>query len=183
MKAGDIETYMQLNYDTRIMRKGGAYYLYAPELQIIVKAKTLNSANTQFERQKRALLEKYFEVGHQDRIPLPVAERARRERFWTQMAPFLLKTAIVSFVAVFLVVAATVSFTHTLERAPDMLGQSLYKKFTDGIENAAKREMTPERAAKLHADMREAVSKLKPFTDDLAPLFGCPDPLAARKGR
>jgi hypothetical protein len=174
MKTGDVDTYMQLNYDTRIVRKGGAYYLYAPELQIIAKANSLNSAHTQFERQKRALLERYFEMGHQDRIPLPVAERAKRERFWAQMAPFLLKTAIVSFVAVFLVVAAAVSFTHTLGRGADTIGQSLYKKFTDEIRNAAKREITPEKAAKLHADIRGAVSYLKPFTDDLAPLFGCP---------
>ena len=50
-------------------------------------------------------------------------------------------------------------------------GRAAIASFTKGLESFSKKEITPEKEKKIRLALRASIPKLKPYVDELRPLF------------
>jgi len=166
MDEKSVDYYMELAYDIALTRKDGRYILFIAELHLVVQDGDLNEAYRQLESEKRGLFEKHRETGNLESIPLPKHEVQRRE-LAASLTPFLIKASVVALIVIGLVVGAGVAVTYTLENTTRYMAQNFIRSID--------KSLTPEREQKIRLALRNAVPRLKPFAEELAPLFGCQD--------
>ena len=91
------------------------------------------------------------------------------------LMPFFIKSATVALVGVILIVAANVSLTYTLReparKAGLKFGRATVKTFIAGINDFSEKELTPAREEEIRLALRNSIPKLKPYVDELRPLF------------
>ena len=163
MTTENLDRYLQLNYEVKVIKQEENFFLFIPDLQIIIQDTDLNRAHSKLENAKRHLIQQYFDLGREQAIPLP-SEVLKKRQFLSKMTPFLLKMSVFTLVALLLIVTANISFTYILEETPKMLA----KKAFQVLETY---ELTPESAEKYHRGLQTIVRKWKPFTNELIPLF------------
>ena len=174
MDEKSVDYYMELAYDIALTRKDGRYILFIAELHLVVQDGDLNEAYRQLESEKRGLFEKHRETGNLESIPLPKHEVQRRE-LAASLTPFLIKASVVALIVIGLVVGAGVAVTYTLENTPRNVGQKATRYMAQNFFRSIDKSLTPEREQKIRLALRNAVPRLKPFAEELAPLFGCQD--------
>ncbi len=90
------------------------------------------------------------------------------------LMPFFIKSAVIAVVGAFLLAVAAVSFSYsihgTAKTAGQKAGRAVLSSFTEGLEGAFK-NTTPEREEKIKTALRNAASYLKPYVQELKPLF------------
>jgi len=92
------------------------------------------------------------------------------------LSSFILKTAVVTFAFVFVLFAANIMFTYTLASIPKDVVKKVVRLgldyTTSTIHKAAKGEVvTKARREQIQQTVRDVVVILKPFSDELKPLF------------
>ena len=178
MAAPSLDSLMKRKYVTLVHQDDGKYFLEIPEVQLVVEGDSLDEAHGRLEAAKRETFERFIKIGRAKRIPLPGAEQRRRE-LKDALTPFFIKAAVVAFIGVILIIAANVSVLYTIQDAPRHIGQkaghAALRELARSFEKAAKKEQTPEREKRLRLAIRDAIPNLKPYVDELAPLFNCPD--------
>lgn len=172
--AKNLDHFMALDYEITIREHGGRVYARATELNLISEGGDAAAAYENLKRMKQELFERFIAIGRQNQIPLP-ARDAERRIFFSQVKPFLFKSAVVALVAGLLIVAANVSITYTIRESPrhlaQVVGRYMLTTFAGSLEKFAEKEMSPDREARLHRALRMTAARLKPFAPDLAPLF------------
>ncbi len=157
-------------YVAEIHRRDGHYVLVVPELGLAARHPDLAEAYQEIERRKDEVFAHYSELGLSDRLSLPQGQKLRRE-----LTPFLIKAAAVAFVGAFLFVTASVSFTYALREplrhAAQRTARAALNQTITGLKEFAARDLNAQREAELVAAIREAVPRLRPYADELRPLF------------
>ena len=174
MDEKSVDYYMNLPYDIALTKKDGRFILFISELHLIVQDEDLNEAYRQLEGERRSLFEKHFETGNHESIPLPGRVVQRRE-LAAKLTPFLIKASVVALIVIGLVVGAGVAVTYTLENTPRNVGQKATRYMARNFIRSIDKSLTPEREKKIRLALRQAVPRLKPLAEELAPLFGCPN--------
>jgi len=169
-----LDEYMERDYEITIRRIEGKYYARAHGLELVASGSTVTEAYDVLRATMREHFSTYIEMGDASRIPLPCADQERSDLL-RGMKPFFLKTAIVALVGVLFVVTANVSVIYTLRETPKHLaqtaGRAFIHRFVNNLDKFAREGITPAREEKIHQALRNAVPRLKPYMDDLAPLF------------
>lgn len=167
-----IETLMKRSYSVELTESDGRYWMEIAELHLLVEGTSAGEAFDKLDAEKRRLFERYVASGKAAKIPMPGAERERRELNRT-LKPFLIKASVAAFIGVMLVVAANVSVFYLLETAPKSVAKKAGRAAIQNLQHFAAEEMTPDKQQKLRLAMRDAVAKLQPYSAELAPLFPC----------
>ena len=179
MPSRSLEFYLSLSYNVHITKKGEQFYLYIPELPIVVQDTDLTRGHARLEEAKDSLLKQYHELGREHAIPLP-AETIEGHRLVKAMLPFVLKVAVVCLAVVLMIVTINVSVIYILQEGSEAVVKSAGRKVNRTFLNLADKGLNPETAARYHRDLRAIVRILKPFAEDLRPLFAW-DSQAPRK--
>jgi len=165
-----LENLQGRDYVVEARRRGGMYYLNIQELGVFASAETYVDAFAELEERKTRYFEHHISCGTISDISLPREARQKQE-----LRPFFIKATVVALVGVFLFSAASISFTYALREPVRKLGQrtgkATIKQFTGGVKEFVSKEITPEKEEKIRLAIREAIPKLKPYMEELRPLF------------
>lgn len=176
-----IDELMKRDYRTEIRAADGKVLVSLPELGLMAEAAGADAALAGLEAKKRAHFEAFAAADSISAIPMPASPaEARRD---APLKVFVAKAAIVTFFAVFFVFAANIMFTYTLGAVPleyakkvsriglDKGSAVLHQLAEGGVVTGARRQQ-------LQQAVRDAVTVLKPFAAELAPLMP-PAPVCA----
>ncbi len=171
-----------LGFQAVLSERNGKYYLRIPELSIVVSDTDIRSALDRLAAEKQAIFERAKEAGVLDELPRP------RQSSWRRAAPpavgwglgpFLLKMVIVTIaiVGTALPLARSVKSGIREAVAEATSGLAGEREFWTSLENSLyeaadpSHELSPEQMEKLIASLRVMVNRIKPFSDELWPLF------------
>jgi len=143
-------------------------------LNLVVSSEDVAGGFEKLDRARRELFEHHEALGRIDGLSPPRRQTERTE-LKRQLIPFFIKTAAVALVGALLIAAANISIIYTLQTAPQHLAlyanRVFIRNFANEFERIHSREMTPEREAKIREAIRRAVPILKPYAQELRPLF------------
>ena len=170
----NLEKILARDYEIVVRNVNGVFYARANGVQLVGTGATLMAAHANLLDEMRTHFQSYIDMGEVNGIPLPHLDQERR-LIAHSMKPFLLKAVIVAFIGALLIVTANLSVIYTLRETPKHLaqtaGRAFIHRFINKLDKFAKEEITPNRDKKIHAAIRAAVPRLKPYVRDLAPLF------------
>ena len=109
MAEPSLEAFLAAPYTVEVTHRDGTYRLFVPDLGVAASGSDPDGAFAELERRKRTYYETRQALGSTGQIPPPKGERARFD-----LTPFLIKTAIVALVAVFVISAGGASFSYVL---------------------------------------------------------------------
>ena len=171
------------DYPTEFIEANGKYYFLIRDLNLISSGDDIEKAYRELIEKRDELHKQYKEAGVLGEFPSPKGHGVEPVREKTQYGPFVVKTAIASL-AVVMVVAGAYSFTIGSVRSDlarlkaDMTsnlgGIELLAKVGNEIDRVAGTEISKEREILMRKNIRAIVAKMKPFVEELSPLFSCP---------
>ena len=158
------------DYTIEIRRKGSDFYLSVPELGLVSQDDDLGRAHDAIRNRMKEVFEHHQSLGTTARIPLPRHQAVRRE-----LTPFFIKAGAVALVGVFLFAVGSMSFSYAL-REPlknhsQRAGRALMDQIAKGLTNYGDKDVKREKEEKIREGIRRAVPKLKPYVNELKPLF------------
>lgn len=160
------------NYDVIVKERNDRYYLYIPELNIIVDDVNIAAGYDKLTRAKSDLIEKYAMLG-MDAPPNRDQASARRMR--TTLLPFFLKCAAVAATGSVLIIAAAIGVNYAtkqpLQDAAQRAGRAAIERVVRGLEKVGRDGLSSDREERLRTALRSTVPVLKPFVQELRPLF------------
>lgn len=162
-------------YTIEVRRQSGVFYLSIPDLGLVSSGSDIGQAYRDIEARQLELVAHHRETKTMDRLPPPREGRLRRE-----LTPFFIKAATVALVGVVMLSVASLSFSYavrtTLKNDAQNLGRLVINQVVAGLDEALAKEINPEQEAKIRAMVRQAVPRLKPYADELRPLFEAEKP-------
>ncbi|NQV99236.1 MAG: hypothetical protein HQ483_06035 [Rhodospirillales bacterium] len=174
MQKIDKAEFMGLPYIVEVEKREGRFFLVIPELSLVVSADDIATAFEALDRAKQELFEKHQELDRLADLPMP-KKTVARAKLKKSLMPFFIKAATVAVVGAMLIGAANISIIYTLQTSPKKL--ALYanrvftKNFVAEFDRLHREEMTPEKKAQIRAAIRSAIPILKPYAQELRPLF------------
>jgi hypothetical protein len=162
--------FLALDYRVSISETGGRFHLHVPQLGLIVDDADLATAWANLSAAKRDYFKRHAAIGRLDAIPLPAGDAPRALAL--AVAPFAAKVGIAALAVVCLLLAGIAGFDHVVRSLP---GRLLHQ-FTE-VSTSAKvmsRQISPERLDQAKSELRTMVEMIKPFADELRPLFADP---------
>lgn len=177
-----IDDILALDYPVQVVERAGRYFLHQPEFGLVVEDADLAGGYARLAAEKRAATERFFAMGRPDLVPLPVG-RDDGGTLVRAVLPFAAKAGLVGLVLVSLTLAVIAGFDHALRSLPDRLANGL----ASGAHSLRllSKKISPERRDEVRHDLRTMVTEIKPFLDEVRPLFGdaaCP-PQPRQDGR
>lgn len=170
-----IDDLLRRDYPAELRRRQGRFFVTLPDLGVAVSGDSVEDTWRKAEQRTRELFEHHAALGTLDMVPRPAGQRLKRE-----LTPFLIKAGAVAVVAVVVLTAASVAFTYALRdplrKVAQRTGRAVVSQFTEQLSEAAAGEFTPEQDARIREAIRAAVPKLKPYAEELRPLFDNPPP-------
>lgn len=170
-----LDDVLNREYPAQLRRLNGRFHISLPDLGVVASGATASEAWAETERRAQEIFHHHAALGTLEQVPLPQGLRRQRE-----LAPFLIKAAMVAVVGVVLLIAASVAFTYSLRdplrKVAQRTGRAVVTQMVEQAQTAALEEMSPEQKDRLRLALRTAVPKLKPFADELRPLFDAPVP-------
>lgn len=163
---------MNVDYQIIVRKNRKGFFLIVPKLNLIAKGDDIQSAYQNLENEKRNLFKKYIEIGAKDQMPLPLKHSPIL--FFTKMAIIVLSIVILMNLAVVGAKYTYMLARRQVEKELRYFGGNIKNKITiDAVKNLAQRlqDTSPESRQELLANLRIIVNELKPFIDELRPLF------------
>lgn len=157
------------DYEATLKTKKGKYYFYIRELHIPASGDTLDSAYKELMRKKDELIKELEETDSLDELPHPVSKASAKHGFdLKNFGMFSLKTLIVGLVCGIILAFAGNKLNTVVSKIGsvnpgNILEQELYR--------AVDHEIDPVRQKKIIKSIRAIVKRLKPFVDEIRPLF------------
>ena len=156
------------NYRINIKEKDGLFYLWCEELGIVVSGQDIAEAYVKLKDAIALRQENYQKLG----LDLP---KSQADNLKQKIIPFAIKTAITALALVVVMGSVSISFTYMLReplsKAGLKLGRAAIQNFTVNMEKGLKEELSPEKEAEIRKVIRQAVPFLRPFAEELRPLF------------
>ncbi|MDP4594465.1 MAG: hypothetical protein NWT00_07905 [Beijerinckiaceae bacterium] len=169
----ELDAYLALDYPLEVHRIGERFYVTQTELNLTADDADLTAAYQEIERKKKAMLGHHAAVGSLSSLPLPRNEKLRRE-----LMPFFIKLSAIALVGVFLFSVASISFSYALrdplKKMTQRTARAAMSNIADELTAFANDPQSKEREERIRLAIREALPKLKPYVDELRPLFAEP---------
>ncbi|PIS09191.1 hypothetical protein COT75_02940 [Candidatus Beckwithbacteria bacterium CG10_big_fil_rev_8_21_14_0_10_34_10] len=163
-KKKNLNYFMNLDYNLILKKTKDKYYLFMPELSLMVENKSLDGAYKDLEREKEKYFKNIIKLKAEDTVRKPVGLTVRKKLF-NELTLFFVKFLIILFA--FLLV-----FLSTLPLIIRSLGQ-LPNKVTEVVTSLSDRleAMPDENKEKLRLKLKQMAKELKPMTDELKILW------------
>lgn len=159
-------------YDVILTEQNGRCYLRIPELNLIVDCPDVTAAHAELDAARRKMVERHAALGL--KMPPPRDARLRRD-LSERVMPFMFKAAAVALVGLVLVISSAVAINYVLRdplrHAAQKVSRAAVLQITAGLEDFARRDLTPDREERLRNGLRGAVPLLRPFIEEMQPLF------------
>ena len=161
-------------YEIRLRSSEGVFQMWVPDLNLYSEGTSLDAAFSEIVGKKSELIAFYEKAGISQHLPDALASSQMPGEI-RKLIPFFVKSATVALVGVMLIVAASVSLTYTLReparKAGLKFGRSIVNTFVAGLNEFSEKELTRDREAKIRLVLRNSAPKLKPYIEELRPLF------------
>jgi hypothetical protein len=162
-------------FEISISKTGNEFTLRVPELHLIETGLDLETAYQNIETSKQNLIAAYERAEALD--DLYVSQQASKSDVDrdNRLKIFAIKSSLVALAGVIIVSAAAFSFSYAIRETPRKaglkLGQSAIKQVVRGLEDAAKKDLTPKKQEKIRILVSNAVPHLKPYIREFRPLL------------
>jgi hypothetical protein len=165
------------NYEEILSSKNGRYFFHIKELQIIASGDTIESAHNKLLEKKNEVIKVFEEAGSLFKLPPPFSGqtpnqtnlKARETGF------FAIKALIAGFIFVLVISFLGVKINERIipnlksyiKSSTPKIGRFLEQE----IYSTSRVELSEEKKEKIKEHLRVIVSQIKPFVDELWPLF------------
>ena len=172
--------------------RGGRFFFRLSALGLIASGDTVQAAYDALVEHYGALLDEVRAADLADELPPPAlrvspgAPAAGAVVLRADLRGFAIKLVLAVAAVAVIVVPLTWSVSNSVDRLAAKLrgGPAFWTKFERELHRAARPDkgLSPEHQEELLSSLRVVVSRVKPFTDAVAPLFeadaecGCADP-------
>lgn len=170
-------------YDTVVRTRNGQYYLQIKELGLLVHGEDLASTFAKLTNKRDALVKDFQDAGLLQELPIASASSVSNgsgRSIGQELGLFSLKMLMVAVTISVIVFVAVSQVAYTAEKVAAKLETSigeLRKKPFKEIERQlilaaeAENEPSPEKQEKILQSLRVLVKRVKPYVDELRPLF------------
>jgi len=161
----DISYYKKLNYNVILKKIDNNYYLFIPELSLIVEGKSLDEAHGRLETEKENCFKKAADLDALDiiREPGPVIFR---KKLFIDLAMFFTKTLIVVCICSIAFIGSLPLVNVFLIQGLAKTTKALVKEFPRKIYNKLD-NMSDEEKEEMKLKLRKLVQDIKPFIDEV----------------
>jgi len=167
-KQKNLEYFMKLNYNVILKRRNKLFYLFIPELSIIVEKYNLNEAYEKLEIERELYIKKAIELNAQETIEEPAPIKFKKTLFANYL-PFFVKLFIIVFiVSIFsLPIARYVSYQSSQMPRKSV---SFLWNLPESINNKL-RNLSVEKKQDKILEIRGAIEQIKPFIEEFRVLL------------
>jgi len=171
------------SYDIVVRRYEGKTYAIIDELSLIASGETVQDAVDNVSKQRDELIEKYKESDALGRLAMP-RDQARVENHAISMSSMVRTTAYKTFAVVLVLsflalpvgwaasrIMATIVADIKTEVRTIISPRQTIREIAELIETLSNQQIDPAREEEIKGNLRNLVSRLKPYTNELAPLF------------
>lgn len=169
----DINYYKKLNYNVILKKMDSDYYLFIPELSLIVEGKSLDEVYERLETEKESYFKKAADMDALDIIkdPAPVVFR---KKLFIDLAMFFTKALIIISIcsAAFI---GSLPFVNTfvtgrISRASANAAKALVTEFSYRV-NYKLDNMSGEDRERARLKLRKVLQEIKPFINEVKVLL------------
>jgi len=174
------------SYDIVVRRYEGKVYAIIDELSLIASGETVQEAVDNVSDQRDELVEKYKQSDALDRLALPRIQ-ASIDNQPVSMSSIVRITAYKTFAVVLVLsllalpvgwaasrIMGTMLSDFKSEVGSIVSPRQTVREIAELIDLLANHEIDPAREEEIKGNLRNLVSRLKPYTNELAPLFSSP---------
>jgi len=167
----DLAYFSKLKYNTILKTKNSVFYLFIPELSIIVEGKDLNDAYIKLENEKKEYFEKIIELNAQDTVKEPVGIVLRKKIILDLLSFFGKATIILIclFGIYFFILKSLPVITNSVSQIPKKTHHyiiGLSNNFFGGLDR-----LSDEDRENLRKKIHLRFKQIKPFVDEIKFLY------------
>jgi len=166
------------DYEPVLRIRNGTFQFVIRELYIKGTGDTVSRAYKDLLEKKEATIKKFRDEDALADLPPPRGDHpfASKQRF--AHGVFAIKSAIIGLTVLVVMIVGLNSLQSTIESTRLISGKGVLKKIERQIVKLGdpSRALSPEKQEKIIHNLRSLVVQVKPFVDELAPLFQCPSP-------
>jgi len=161
------------DYEPVLKTKNGTFQFVIEELYIKGTGDTLSKAYKNLMKKKEAIIKEFRDEDALPDLPSPRV-RASEPRF--KLSVFALKGVIIGLTILVVMIVGVFSLTSAIESTTS--GKGVLKKIERELGKLGdpRRALSPKKEEEIRHNLRAFVIQVKPFIDELAPLFQCPAP-------
>ena len=172
-KEKNMDHFMALNYDVVMRRKKDDFCMFIPELSIIGYGKTVDDAYENLTVEKEKYFKNIMEYNLEEAVNEPAAITKKKKQYH-DMVQFILKIFFIFILIVIFLTALLPPILSSFEKAVSRTAASIPKKVmpkaVEKLENQLNK-MTEKEKEEIRLRIRNVVTDLKPFADELRVLF------------
>ena len=171
MQAGKIP-----DYEPVLKMRNGTFQFVIRELYIKGTGDTVSGAYKDLLEKKEAIIKEFRNDDALADLPSPRGGHPFVSRQGFAPGVFAIKSAIVGLIVLAVMIVGLNDLQSTIESTRLISGMEVLKRIERGIAalGAPGQAMSPEQQEEIIHNLRSLVVQVKPFADELAPLFQCP---------
>jgi len=171
-KQRDLEYFLKLNYSVILRKENGFYYLFIPDLSIIVEDRDLGEAYTKLEKEKETYFRRIIEMNAGDTIkePTPIL---LRKKISLDLIMFSIKALIIAIIFAVVIIASQPildSFISHELMTLRLKAKTLMLELPAKVD-AKLKSLTPEQKQAFRLQLRNMIQEAKPFINELQLLW------------
>lgn len=163
-KKKDLNYFKKLNYNIILKKKKGDYYLYIPELSLIVEAKNLKDAYRNLEKEKDLYFKRIIFLDAQDTVKEPLIISLRK-KLLEELLIFFIKTLIIVFIFILIFFLSLPYINRSINQLPNKMANCVIN-FSEKLEN-----MSLENKERIRLHLKNISQELKPYADEVKVLW------------
>ena len=178
----DLSYFMGLKYNAILKKQNGSYFLFIPELSLIVEGKTPDDVCKKLESEKEEYFRRVIELNAQDTVKEPVAV-VLRKRLFLDLISFFSKALIVLiclFAIYSFIIWSLPAISQKIGQIPRetySFARQLSTEIFTGLDN-----LSAEDKERIREKIRKRLHQIKPFVDELRVFFEYDNSKKLKKG-
>jgi hypothetical protein len=163
------------DYEPVLKTKNGNFQFVIKELYIKGTGDTPSKAYKNLLKKKEAIIKEFRDEDALPDLP-PVSSHTRASEPRFELGVFALKGVIIGLTILVIMIVGVLSLTSAIESTTS--GKGVLKKIERELGKLGdpSRALSPKKEEEIRHNLRAFVIQVKPFIDELAPLFQCPAP-------
>jgi hypothetical protein len=178
----DLSYFMELKYNTILKKQNSSYFLFIPELSLIVEGNTPDDVYEKLESEKEEYFKRIIKLNVQDTVKEPAPVVLRKKLFQNLISFF--GKALITLICIFIIYSFMLKslpiITEAISQVPRAtysFGRELSTKFFVGLDN-----LSVEDKAEILKKIRMRLQQIKPFVDELRMFYEYDNNKRVKKG-
>ena len=162
----DLSYFMNLKYYVILRYQNGLYYLFIPELSIIIEDENLGNAYDKLEEEKKQYFSKMINSNSTDAINEPNLT-AIKNRFLSELPLFCAKVFVVILICISLFGAIVIGTLPVVGSIAYEMPTKVRKFTAAVVKKIIYTKISDKRKQEMRVQFRKILHELKPFVDDI----------------